>query len=345
MIRLGKNVTQASDQLQDVSLAKLHKALLNPDGPVAILQRRLQAIRGIDPSQYRKQKTALPYVVCADFHPKVRRKENFLNTERFILDLDHISDAGIQLDEMRNTLQNDSRVELLYTSPSGDGLKVFFRLDQPINDSAYYAAFYKSFALKLQIGYQLHEVLDIKTHDVSRCCFVSYDAHAYYNPEADPIIAADYLKKEDLFALDELKSAIKEAEKLRKTDPVLIRETSPQTLPDDTISRIREKMGMRIRTPKTKDYIQPEELQGIIDKMKEVLVEVELTMIQVDPISYGRKCKIASPNLNVWAEINVFLGRKGMSFVATTKTGSNKALGKEIIAYLDSTINPIFANG
>lgn len=345
MIRLGKNVTQAGDQLQDVSLAKFHQALGNPNGSVAILQRRLQAIRGIDPAQYRKQKTALPYVVCADFHPKVRRKENFLHTERFILDLDHLSESGISLDEMRSKLQKDSRVELLYASPSGDGLKVFFRLDQPINDAAYYAAFYKSFGLRLQALYQLGEVLDIKTHDVSRCCFVSYDPQAYYNSEAEPVTAADYLKKEDLFALDELRSAIKEADKLRKTELPLIQETSPQTLPDDAIQKIREKMGMKIRTPLAKDYVQPEELQSIIGQMKELLLEVDLTMIQVDPISYGRKCKIASFNLNVWAEINVFLGRKGISFVATTKTGSNKELGKEIIGYLNSTINPIFPNG
>ncbi|PZX48280.1 CRISPR-associated primase-polymerase type B [Algoriphagus chordae] len=345
MIRLGKHVTQAGDQLQDVSLAKFHKALLNSEGEVAILQRRLQAIRGIDPAQYRKQKTALPYVVCADFHPKVRRKENFIQTERFILDLDHLSESGIELDEMRAQFQQDSRVELLYASPSGDGLKVFFRLDQPINDSAYYAAFYKSFGLKLQAVYQLQEVLDIKTHDVSRCCFVSFDPKAYYNPEAEPVIASDYLKKEDLFALDELRSAIKEAESIRKESPSALTDSAVKALPDDAIMRIREKMGMKTRAPRVKDYVQPEELEDIVTQMKEVLLEVELAMVQVDPISYGRKCRIASRNVNVWAEINVFLGRKGLSFVATTKTGSDKALAKEVVVYLDSTINPLFAHG
>ncbi len=342
MIRLGKHVTQPGDQLLDVSMAKLHQALLNPSGEVASLQRRLQAVRALDPAQYRRMKTSLPYVVCADFHPKVRRKENFLHTERFILDLDHLSDAALDLPQLRVLLQTDPRVELLYSSPSGDGLKLFFRLEKPITDPAYYAAFYKAFALRLQGQYQLQHVLDAKTHDVSRCCFVSFDPDAYFNPDAQPVNAEEYLPREDLLALDELRRAIKESDQLQKSEKGASSPAPPAPLPDETLRQIKEKMGMKIRAPRPKDYVQPEALDTIVDQMKEVLQAVDLALVQTLPIQYGRKCRINSPNALVWAELNVFVGKRGTSFVASTKTGSDKALAKEIVDYLDSTINPHF---
>jgi hypothetical protein len=337
MIRLGKNVTQAGDQLLDITLAKFHKALLNPDGEVATLQRRLQAIRALDPGQYRKLKTTLPYVVCADFHPKVRRKENFLHAERFIMDLDHLSDFEFDLEELRARLKSDPQVELLFASPGGDGLKVLFKLSAPISDAAYYAGFYKAFGLAFRQRYNLREALDIKTHDVSRCCFVSYDPAAYFNPEAESINAESYLRKEDLFALDELRTAVNEA---TAAAPTLSRspESSLQELPDEVIKRIKEKMGMRVHQPRQKDYAQPEELEQIMDQVKNLLEGIQLELTSIRPISYGKQCKINSGK--IWTELNIFFGRRGTNVVATTKSGSNKELGKQLVEYLQSELTP-----
>ncbi|SDA64458.1 VirE N-terminal domain-containing protein [Algoriphagus alkaliphilus] len=336
MIRLGKQVTQAGDQLQDITLVKFHKALLNPDGEVATLQRRLQAIRALDPAQYRRLKTTLPYVVCADFHPKVRRKENFLHADRFILDIDHLSDFGHDLEELRTKLKLDPQVELLFASPGGDGLKVLFKLDKPISDAAYYAGFYKAFGLVFRNRYQLGEALDIKTHDVSRCCFVSFDPGAYHNPESEGIQAEIYLKQEDLFALDELKAAVKEATAAVQHPPSP--ENSNQELPDEVIKRIKEKMGMKVHQPRQKDYVQPEELEEIMDLIKGLLEGIQLELSSVRPISYGRQCKINSGK--IWAELNIFFGRRGANVVATTKSGSNKELAKQLVEYLQSELTP-----
>ena len=336
MIRLGKNVTQAGDQLSDISLAKFHKALLNPDGEVATLQRRLQALRALDPGQYRKLKTTLPYVVCADFHPKVRRKENFLRTDRFIMDLDHLSDFDFDLEELRTKLKVDPEVELLFASPGGDGLKVLFKLAAPISDAAYYAGFYKAFGLAFQHRYLLREALDIKTHDVSRCCFVSYDPGAYFNPDSEPIDPEAYLRREDLFALDELRTAVKEA--TAASVQMSPQDNSLQELPDEAIRRIREKMGMRVHQPRQKDYVQPEELDQIMEQVKTLLEGIQLELTGIRPISYGKQCKITSGKF--WAELNIFFGKRGATVVATTKSGSNKELGKQLVEYLHSELTP-----
>lgn len=336
MIRLGKHVTQAGDQLQDITLIKFHKALRNPDGEVATLQRRLQAIRALDPAQYRRLKTNLPYVVCADFHPKVRRKENFLHADRFIMDLDHLSDFGFELEELRSKLKNDPQVELLFASPGGDGLKVLFKLAKPISDASYYAGFYKAFGLVFRNRYQLGEALDIKTHDVSRCCFVSYDPEAYYNPDSEAVESEAFLRQEDLFALDELKAAVKEATvaAVIPSSP----ENSVLELPDEVINRIKEKMGMKVHQPKQKDYAQPEELEEIMEQIKTLLEGIQLEISSIRPISYGRQCKITSGKL--WIELNIFFGRRGANVVATTKSGSNKELGKQLVEYLQSELTP-----
>src|SRR5690554_2045557 len=142
MLYLGKHITSSRDPLQPVAIQQVYKALKNPKGKVADQLKRLHQIRLIDPNKYRKMKTTLPYLVCAQFHPMVRRKENFLHTKRFLLDIDHLSEYEINQDSLRQKLIADPRVELLFSSPSGDGLKVLFQLNKKISDSGYYALFY-----------------------------------------------------------------------------------------------------------------------------------------------------------------------------------------------------------
>ena len=78
MLLIGKQVTSGADPLQPVEVEKVYRAILNPDSEVAILQKRLREIKILDLGQYRKLKTGLPYIVCAQFQPKLRKKENFL---------------------------------------------------------------------------------------------------------------------------------------------------------------------------------------------------------------------------------------------------------------------------
>ena len=76
------------------------------------------------------------------------------------------------------------RVVLSFLSPSEDGLKVFFKLKERCYDSGLYSLFYKAFLLEFSKQYVLHQVIDTRTSDVTRACFVSVDPDAYYNPDA-----------------------------------------------------------------------------------------------------------------------------------------------------------------
>ncbi|WP_114749630.1 CRISPR-associated primase-polymerase type B [Pleomorphovibrio marinus] len=337
MIRLGKHVTQAGDQLYDVSVEKIHKALQNADGEVAVLLQRLQAIRAMDPSQYRKLKTQLPYIVCAQFHPKVRRKENFLFTERFLVDIDHLSEHDVDMDTLRATLIRDPRLELLFVSPSGDGLKLMFRLSEQITDPSYYVTFYKAFCLALNKKYQLGAALDHKTHDVSRCCFVSFDPDAYYNPDSQPVNPKELVSADSFFELEQVKKDVKASEEAIKASMEgQLPEKKPHELPSAVMDKIKEKMGMRVRKPQEKDYIQPEELEEIMAEVQKAAEEVGVRIAGIKPISYGRQVRFEADK--VWSEINIFSGKKGVSVVGTTKTGSDKAFCTQMVDYLKAML-------
>lgn len=339
MIRLGKHVTQPGDQLYDVPIEKIHQALINPDGEVAGLLRRLLAIRAMDPAQYRRMKTTLPYIVCAQFHPKVRRKENFLFADRFLIDLDHIAEHGHDLQELRDRFANDERVELMFTSPSGDGLKVLFKLEPKITDAAYYVVFYKAFCLYLERNYKLGAVLDHKTHDVSRCCFVSYDPDAYLNTRAKAIDPESIVKRDSFFEMDRVE---KEASELAKTHqqealPVARPEKtdSGQDLPQDILDFIKVKTGQRLRKKEPRQHEQPEQLEEIVANLRAYLDEIQAEIESMRPISYGRQVRVRSGS--AWAEINVFFGKRGVSIVPTTKTGSHREFGKTVADYLKAS--------
>ncbi|MBN9350058.1 MAG: hypothetical protein J0H55_05170 [Chitinophagaceae bacterium] len=339
MLLIGKHITTPGDPLQPASVEKIYQALINTEGDVAILQRRLQAIKIIDIHQYRKLKTGLPYLVCAYFEPKIRRKENFVYTSRFIVDIDHLSEFGLNAIDLKAKLKNDSRVELMFTSPGGDGLKILFLLKDKISDSGFYALFYKTFCLQFARQYELAGAVDTKTNDVSRCCFVSHDPDAFFNPDPEKIEAAAFLPEEDSadipFISKELNEQEKNNEALRKEATAGNQDSAPLT--DEVLNQIKQKVGMRVKMPAKKEYEQPEELGHLMDEVAEQVRQVGAEVVQSLPISYGRKIKIGAGKY--WAEINLFYGQKGVSIVGTSKTGSNKELCTSIVALLKSYFN------
>lgn len=333
MILIGKNITTAGDPLQPVAVDHLCKAIRNADGEVAKLQSRLQYIRSIDTVQYRKLKTGLPYIVCAHFHPKIRRKENFVYTTRFLIDIDHLSQHDLDIGVCRQKLMNDQRVELLFTSPGGDGLKVMFQLKEKISDSGYYAIFYKTFCHQLALTHQLGAAVDTTTNDVSRCCFVSFDPDVYYNPDAEKIDSYEFLPIDSFNKIDLINEEIKEKEKVNSDirKDVGIKQTQGTTLVDEVLVKIKELVGTKVKK-KQKNHYQPPELEEIMRDVQEQLQKAGLSLLQSHPIAYGRQVRVGT--VAIWAEVNIFYGGRGLSIVPTTKTGSNEELCTAVTALL-----------
>lgn len=89
-----------------------------------------------------------------------------------VTDFDHVK----ELDALRETLQADPYTCLLFTSPSGDGLKVVVRVPAVIKEHK------GRFDALMQ--YYNRDDFDTKNGNISRVCYESYDPEVYYNPES-----------------------------------------------------------------------------------------------------------------------------------------------------------------
>lgn len=322
MLQFGKSITTPGDILQPLTVERLYHALIHPRQEFRDRIEQLRMIRSLDEAQYKQLKRQLPYFVCGIFHPAVRRKENLASIEYFMLDLDHLSRADIDLESLRDRLKEVQEVVLCFASPSADGLKLLFRLAQPCKDSAMYSAFYKLFSLRFGEKWGLLEVMDLQTSDPTRACFFSVDDRAFFQPFAPPIDMNAYLPDLDF---DRSEKDLKEAE-------ILLRPHSPSQKSeneqpgDEILKKIKEKLNPGGRSKKQPEYFVPQQVDDALVYLSEQLPNYEMALVETAPIQYGRKLKIQAGKL--WAEINIFYGKQGFKVVKTTKTGSHPELAE-----------------
>lgn len=95
------------------------------------------------------------------------------------LDIDEVS----VLKEVRDTIAKDTENEpvLIFTSPSGNGLKVVYSID-PNTDPKNLGAAYDSLADHIEGNYNC--IVDRAPKSVASACFLSWDPEAYFNPNA-----------------------------------------------------------------------------------------------------------------------------------------------------------------
>ena len=328
MLMFGKNLTQVNDPMQEVSVERIYQGLMSPKPEMTDKIRQLRAIKAVDPSAYKKAKTSLPYFVCGQFRPAIRKKENFVVTRLFILDIDKLSQMGMGLREVKEVLKKDEQVHLMFTSPGNDGLKLIFRLKEEIHDSGYFSTFYKLFATDFAKRYHLQGCMDLVTSDVSRCCFMSIDPNAYYKADSLFVDSSVYVKTDDLRVVTLAEKAVKEEQKRRKEIDEIFGDDSkkvsnePQSL--GVLDQIKKRLNPAYKTAeeKKKVYVQPEELVNGIEDLKVHLATIQIEMAEHRPIHYGRAMKLKIPGM--WAEVNLFYGKHSFRAVATTKTGSNQ---------------------
>ncbi len=322
MIMAGKNITAKDDPLQKIKVEYLYHKLIRPDTEIEAKIRQLRIVRQLDPRQYSLLKRQLPYIVCGIFNPTYRRTENFGYTEYFFIDIDHISEKELSLPELRKRLTADNRVVLCFLSPGEDGLKVMFRLQQRCYDAGIYSIFYKYFVVQFAKQYALEQVVDARTSDVARACFVSFDPEAYYNPQAEEVDIDAFLNKEESGELFRIKKEVEKAVTL----PAKKSEEAMERAPDEaTLLQIKSLLlpGARPRLAK-RDAFVPEELNQLMEKLVPFIEQAGLTVTAIENIHYGKKLKMKAGIKE--AEINVFYGKKGYSVVISPRRGTNDEL-------------------
>lgn len=140
--------------------------------------KRTEKLRKIeDTKEARKFKASqFDYVTFSGIFSKRTDKELIEHSGLLTLDFDHIANV----EELRNKLLNDEyfETELLFTSPSGDGLKWIIPIDlEEVNHQEYF----KAVANYIQSTYGLE--VDQSGKDISRACFLPHDSKVYLNPK------------------------------------------------------------------------------------------------------------------------------------------------------------------
>jgi hypothetical protein len=147
-----------------------------------IYQRQVAHLRHLLASQgekvYKRLKEQLDAVTfCGTFSPS-RAKANLTHHNGIVHgDLDHLPD----LHAVKLALCADPYTVYCFVSPRGEGLKLGVRIE-PVPDDAAYKPAWQAVADYYRQHYGV--TWDPSGKDVSRLCYVSWDAECYINPEA-----------------------------------------------------------------------------------------------------------------------------------------------------------------
>jgi hypothetical protein len=340
MLLTGTNITGSADVLKKIPVDHLYHSLRNPKPEISAKIRQLRIVRRLDAKQYTALKRMLPYVVCGMFNPLYRRTENFAYIEYFIVDIDHLSDKGMNISEVRKRIEQDERTVLCFLSPGEDGLKVLFRLKERCYDAGVYFLFYKAFVRQFSLDCQLEQVVDARTCDVCRACFISIDPDAYYAPGATFVDMNAYLDVSDTTSLMDMKSTFAKEEKEQSVN--LKNESSQDTNPDaDALARIKEILhpgGKKPVKEKVPVYV-PERLNEMMVDLQTYVEKTGVSLYEIINIQYGKKLRMRVGTRE--AEINLFYGKRGFSVIQSPRCGTssefNQLAADLIEAFLHET--------
>lgn len=341
MLSVGSNIISSADTLNKVKVDYLYHSLRNPKPEIVSRMNQLRIIRNLDTKQYSMLKRQLPYVVCGMFNPPYRRTENFAYTEYFILDIDHIYDKGLDITTIKNRLKADPRVVLCFLSPSEDGLKVVFHLKERCYDAGLYSLFYKTFLKDFSMHYGLEQVIDERTSDVCRACFISIDADAYYNPDAKTVDMDFYLPKDDVSMLFDLKASLaKEVKEQASTAEKEERSIDPDA---DVMQRVKALLNPKAAAKQKPAPYVPQRLDDIMDELKQYVEETGVQLYEVVNIQYGKKLRFRMGQK--LAEVNLFYGKRGFSVVQTPRGGTSVELNELMAQLINGFIETIVGYG
>lgn len=342
MLSVGVNIVSQADELKKVKVDYLYHSLRNPKPVISARINQLRIIRNLNAKQYSMLKRQLPYVVCASFNPPYRRTENFAYTEYFILDIDHLYEKGKDLQNVRQQIQADNRVMMCFLSPSEDGLKVLFRLKERCYEAGLYSLFYKAFSRDFSKLYDLDQVIDERTSDVCRACFISIDNNAYYNPSAELIDFDSYVKTDDMSALLDLKfSLAKEAsDSEKKTEKKEEKCTEPDA---EIMQKVKALLNPNMKNKAKVEPYVPQQLNDIMDELKTYVENTGVLLYEVKNIQYGKKLRFKMGQK--LAEINLFYGKNGFSVIQSPRCGTSSGFNELMSQLVNSFIYTLVGYG
>ena len=341
MILYGNNITSVQDPLVKMPVTNVWHAVKNPKQETLALIRQLRIIRAIDYKRYSVLKRQLPYFVCGIFNPPCRRSEHFAYIEYFMLDIDRIAEKQLSVEELKRRLIQDKRVMLCFVSPGEDGLKLMFKLEERCFDKGLFALFYKAFSVQFARQYQLEQVIDMKTCDVTRACFLSYDPEAFYRPDAEKVCLNGYISMDNPLAISDLKREMEQERKQEsENDSSGSADTPKEPKADvdaDIIRNIKAILNPKAAKRQEIPVYVPEQLNEVMDDLRRYIEQTGVEVHEIVNIQYGKKIRMRMRLKQ--AEVNLFFGKRGFSVVKSPRAGTDPELNNLMTGLIQTFIN------
>ena len=171
--------------------------------------------------------------------------------------------------------------------------------------------------------YQLEQVADKRTSDVTRACFLSVDRDAHFNFNCGLVDMGLYVQQSDTLSMFDLMAKQKNAEK--EQQPVEETSAVPSDPDKEIMDRIKQCLHPNSRMiRKRPDAFVPEQLNLIIEDLVTYIQDTGLVVTEIIDIQYGKKIRISMGMKQ--AEINLFFGKRGFSVVKSPRSGTNGEL-------------------
>ena len=178
-------------------------AVKSDRGGLREITKKLRSMLGRgDKEGYAKTKTALPAVTFSGLFTK-RKAENLLQHTGWVtLDFDNVVDV----EALKKAVSAHASVGLCFTSPSGAGLKAVVKVGPAPNTAEEHS---HAFATVARVFSDYADV-DMSGSDVSRLCFLCYDAAAYVNSDAEALTWAACEAEAEIFKQREKTRAVEQ---------------------------------------------------------------------------------------------------------------------------------------
>ena len=165
---------------------------------IGSLQEITRRVRSMTPQEYGNRQTGkvtlLPLVTFGGAFSK-REGDGLRETSGLVcLDIDHATSQGVSLEDLKHRLSQDREigVRLVFTSPSGDGLKIVCKTSGEITDRESYRREFEILNSLVSRKYSVQ--LDSQTSNIDRGCLLCFDPDAVlqtwedtFDPETHPL--------------------------------------------------------------------------------------------------------------------------------------------------------------
>lgn len=169
----GSNLRDKEAKIDGMMTIELIHGFITTDEKLEKLTKALREIKG--KTEYTNAKLKLPFITPSGIL-KVRKKSGLVSrTIFFCVDIDNIEDPEL----IKKKLSKIPSVVLIYTSPSGKGLKVLLVIDpKQAEHLEYFNAFLNYFRTEHGIE------IDQACKDITRSSLLCHDPAAHFNPNA-----------------------------------------------------------------------------------------------------------------------------------------------------------------